>query len=47
VPVVVLAVGRWIEIDDARSFRVVGRIEQQQLQAGGVSREDAEVDATR
>jgi hypothetical protein len=36
VPVLVRAVGRWIELNNARSFRVVDRIEQLQLDAGGV-----------
>jgi putative transposase len=45
VPVVVRAVGRWIEANHARGLGVVDPIEQQQLYPGGVSREDAEVDA--
>src|SRR5580765_1104210 len=46
-PVVVGAVDRWIETNHARRLGVVGIIEQQQLHAGGVSREDTEVDALR
>jgi len=47
VPVVVRAVDRWVESNYARGFCVVDPIEQQQLHPGGVSREDAEVDAGR
>src|SRR6266545_6837105 len=43
----VRVVDRWIEANHARRLRVVDVIEQQQLHAGGVSREDAEVDALR
>ena len=45
VPVVVGPVHRWIEADDARGPRVVDTIEQQQLDARCVLREDTEVDA--
>jgi hypothetical protein len=45
VPVVVRAVGRWIEGNDARCARVIHPIEQQQLDSGRVLRKDTEVDA--
>ena len=47
VPVIVRTVGGWIEAHHARGLGVVDPVEQQQLDAGGVPREDAEVDAVR
>ena len=47
VPVIVRTVGGWIEAHHARGLGVVDPVEQQQLDPGGVSREDAEVDAVR
>src|SRR5262249_46830030 len=45
VPVVIRAVGRWIEADDARRARLLRPVEQQQLDPGCVFREHAEVDS--
>src|SRR5262249_49695600 len=47
VPVVVGAVDRRVEADHPGCPRVVGRIEEQELHAGGVPREDAEIHAAR
>src|SRR4029453_6035531 len=47
VPVVVRAMDGRIEVNDAGRSWVVDGVEQQQLDTGGVSREHAEVDATR
>src|SRR6266702_2607796 len=45
VPVVIRAIGRWIEPDHAARSRVVLPVEEQQLHAGCLAREDAEIDA--
>ena len=45
VPVVIGALAARVEVDDARRRGVIDAIEKQQLDAGGVLREDAEVDA--
>jgi len=45
VPVVVAAVGRWVQRDGARRAGVIDAVEEEQFQCGGVAGEDAEVDA--
>src|SRR5262249_51423035 len=46
-PVVIGAIGRWIQANDPRRPRVVDVIEEEQLDAARVLREDAEIDAAR